>query len=63
MPVSIKFLLRHSPKRKRPVLQGFPNSLKGQGESTEWGQRSVNTEHQLKSKLAWPMCTNSVKLK
>ena len=52
MPVSIKFLLRHSPKGKKPVLQGFPNSVKGQGESTQCGQHSVNAEHQLKSKLA-----------
>ena len=63
MSVSIKFLLRHSPKGKKPVLQGFPNSVKGQGESTQCGQLSVNAEHQLKSKLAWPICTNSTKLK
>ena len=24
-------------------------------------QHSVNTEHSLKSKLAWPVCTNEVK--
>ena len=26
-------------------------------------QLSVNTEHQLKSKLAWPVCQKSIKLK
>ena len=38
--------------------QGIGTSVPEKGEK----QHSVNIQHQLKSKLGWPVCTKSMKL-